>query len=126
MASAANVFPSGEESFPRSLFGRPTRKAYRAAVAQVIREVKARERLTNEALADMIGCHKDTVENAENEVGSLDPVTLLSIAYAYGEASIAPVRELYLCAPPLDRPSREERYRRVYAELGALEREETR
>lgn len=99
MASAANVFPSDEETLPRSLFGRPTRRAYRAAVADIVRTVKASERLTNEGLADRIGCHEDTVKNAENEVGSLDPVTLFGIAYEFGEEAIQPVRDLYLCAP---------------------------
>ena len=99
MASTPNVFPLGEERLPRSLFGRPTRKGYRAAVAEIIRLVKARHNLNNEGLADAIGCHKDTVSNAEDEVGNLDPVTLLNIAYAFGEEAIEPVRALYLCAP---------------------------
>lgn len=40
--------------------------------------------LTSEDMADRIGCHKDTVENAENETSSLEAVTLLNIAYIYG------------------------------------------
>jgi DNA-binding XRE family transcriptional regulator len=101
---APNVFPLAAESVPmtRSLFGRPTRRAYRAAVAQIIRDVKARHKLSNEALADEIGCHEDTVRNAENENGNLDPVTLLSIAYAFDEEAIDPVR--MLTAKPDARP----------------------
>jgi transcriptional regulator with XRE-family HTH domain len=100
MASRPNVLPlPSESSLPRSLFGRPAKGSYRAAVAQIIREVKARHKLSNERLAEILGCHGDTVSNAENENGDLAAVTLLSIAYAFGEEAIEPVRSLYLCAP---------------------------
>lgn len=102
--NAASVFSrevqsSEPETMPRSLFGRPTGRSYRAAVAQVIRDVKASKRLTNEALAEAIGCSESTVYNAENEHGDLAAVTLFNIAFAFGEEAIAPVRELYLCGP---------------------------
>jgi transcriptional regulator with XRE-family HTH domain len=98
MASVAKVFgengPARESS---SLFGRPVNGSYRRAVADCIRAVKARHGLTNVALADYLGCSKDTVANAENENGNLDAVTLLNIAFVFGEGAISPVRELYLC-----------------------------
>src|SRR5690349_4419812 len=122
MASDPKVFPLAEERLPRSLFGRPTRRGYRAAVSQIIRDIKARHKLTNEGLADEIGCHKDTVANAEEEVGNLDPVTLLNIGYAFGEEAIEPVRQLYLCRPaePL---TIEGRIARIRSDLAAIERE---
>lgn len=99
MASAANVFPSGEESFPRSLFGKPSRNAYRAAIKRIILDLKASKGLSDWELAEQIGCHKDTIENAQEMSSSLDVVTLLNVAYAFGEEAIDPVRALYLCAP---------------------------
>jgi transcriptional regulator with XRE-family HTH domain len=99
MASAANVFPSTEETFPRSLFGKPSRNAYRAAVKEIILNVQAAKKWSNLELADFLGCHKDTIDNVLEEASSLEVVTLLNIAYAFGEEAIAPVRNLYLCAP---------------------------
>lgn len=101
MASAASVLRPAPQSsdLPTSLFGRPTGRSYRTAVAQAIREIKARRKLSNERLAEEIGCSETTVYNAENENGDLAAVTLLSIAFRFGEEAIAPVRDLYLCAP---------------------------
>jgi len=100
MASAPNVLGDAPEtiSLPRSLFGRPSSRSYRAAVAQIIRNTKAVNRLSNERLGELLGCSEQTVANAENEVGDLTAVILFSLAYAFGEDAIDPVRELYLCA----------------------------
>lgn len=118
MATAANLYPRGEETFPGSLFGRPSRKSYRAAVKQVVLDVKARHGLSSEDLAEKIGVSKDTVDNAESETSSLEAVTLLNIAYFYGETVIDPVRQLYLCAPS-DRPTPAERIERANREIAA-------
>jgi DNA-binding XRE family transcriptional regulator len=101
MASAPNVLYPQAETFSRSLFGRPTGGSYRAAVAQVIRDVKARHKLSNERLAELIGCSEQTIANAETDraENNLNPVTLLNVAYVFGEDAIDPVRQLYLCAP---------------------------
>ena len=85
---------------PRSLFGSPTRSAYRSAIARIIRDLKAIHGLSNERLAERLRCSESTVFNAENENGNLEPVTLLTIAFEFGEEAIQPVRDLYLCAPP--------------------------
>lgn len=123
MASAANVFPTGKETFPRSLFGKPSRRSYRAAIKQIILDLKARRGLSDLELADLIGCHKDTIENAQDEACSLDVVTLLNIAYAFGEETIDPVRQLYLCAPPASDETIPEKRRRLLRELQSLEDE---
>jgi transcriptional regulator with XRE-family HTH domain len=125
MASAPNVLRQDTQSsepvtMPRSLFGSPTRAAYRAAVAQIIRDAKARNGLSNERLAERLRCSESTIFNAENENGNLDAVTLLTIAFEFGEETIAPVRNLYLCAPPSDETMTEKR-RRLIRELAALE-----
>jgi transcriptional regulator with XRE-family HTH domain len=105
---------------PRSLFGSPTRMAYRAAVAQIIRDAKACNGLSNERLAERLRCSESTIFNAENENGNLDAVTLLTIAFEFGEEAIAPVRNLYLCAPASDETTAEKR-RRLIRELASLE-----
>jgi transcriptional regulator with XRE-family HTH domain len=87
---------------PRSLFGCPTRCAYRTAIAQIIRELKVKHKLSNERLAERLRCSETTIFNAENENGNLDPVTLLTIPFEFGEEAIDPVRRLYLCAPVED------------------------
>jgi predicted transcriptional regulator len=120
MATRANVFPSGEETFPRSLFGGPSRRSYRAAIKEIILNVKARYGLSDWDLAERIGVHKDTIENAQEEVATLDVVTLLNIAWTFGEDAIAPVRALYLCAVREPETTAEKR-RRLIRELAALE-----
>lgn len=122
MATAANVFPPTKELFPRSLFDRPSSKSYRSAVASVVREVKARHGLNDERMAELVGCDKDTIRNAENEETNLNAVTLLSIAFAFGEEAIEPVRALYLYAPP-EEPTVADRCRRIRGELAAIENE---
>lgn len=128
MASAPNVLYRGPETFTRSLFGRPSSGSYKAAVAQMIRDVKAREKLSNERLAEIVGCSEQTIANAESERNdnNLNPVTLLNFAYAFGEDAIDPVRQLYLCAPaePLSAAKRLERAQQeIRAALADLERE---
>lgn len=127
MSTAPNVLrqaPQSSESdaFTRSLFGRPSGRSYRAAVAQVIREIKARKKLSNEALAEEIGCSESTVYNAERESGNLEAVTLLNIAYRFGEEAIAPVRELYLCAPAHPK-TLDDRFDDVQAAFNALRKD---
>jgi len=121
MASAANVLYSVPETFTRSLLGRPSSGSYRAAVSQMIREVKARHNLTNERLAEIVGCSEQTIANAEAEraENNLNPVTLLNFAYVFGEEAIEPVRSLYLCVP-VEKPSLLDRVDRAESELRAL------
>lgn len=124
MASAPNVLCDAPETFIRSLFGRPTSGSYRAAVSQIIREVKARHKLSNERLAELIGCSEQTIANAEGEraENNLNAVTLFSIAYAFGEEAIEPVRALYLCAPT-EQPTPATRLNRIEREINALRKE---
>jgi DNA-binding XRE family transcriptional regulator len=124
MATSAEVLCPQPETFSRSLFGRPSSSSYRNAVAQVIREVKARHKLSNERLAEIVGCSEQTIANAETEraENNLNPVTLLNLAYAFGEEAIDPVRQLYLCAP-VETPTAETRLNRIEREINALRKE---
>ncbi len=89
-----NVLPLDAPELP--LLERPRQKAFREAVAKVIRDVKSIHSLTNVELAEEIGCCADTVSNAENMNNDLSAVILLSIAWRFGEKAIDPVRGLYL------------------------------
>jgi uncharacterized protein (DUF433 family) len=117
-----NVYPIPKETFPGSLFGKPTRKGYRAAIKSIVLGIQAAKGWDDQELADFIGCGKETIENARTEAHSLDVLTLLNIAYAFGENAIQPVRDLYLCKPvePLGILDRVER---IEAEAAALRRQ---
>lgn len=83
--SCAGQAASSQSSEPSPLlFGRVTNRDYRAAVADMVREIKAEHRLSNERLAEIAGCSETTIFNAENENGNLDPVILLNIVLPHG------------------------------------------
>lgn len=103
------------------LFDPPRQKAFRAAVAKVIRDVKAAQSLSNVTLAEEIGCCADTISNAENENNDLSAVILLRIAYRFGESAIDPVRSLYLRR--YEQPKTlTERFDDALAEMAAIQR----
>lgn len=77
------------------LYDPPRQKTFRAAVAKIIRDVKAREGLSNVEFAEAIGCCADTIGNAENENNDLSGVTLLRIGFEFGEDAIGPALELF-------------------------------
>lgn len=104
------------------LYDRPRQKTYRAAIARVIREIKAREHLSNVELAEEIGCSPETISNAENENNDLSAVILLNLAFRFGEAAIDPVRELYLCRH-VDPPSLTDRFDEIERDIAALRKE---
>lgn len=72
------------------LFSRPREKDYRAAVAKIIRDLKAKHNLSNTELGEEIGCSGETIGNAENEHNNLNPVTLGNIRWRYGPAAVKP------------------------------------
>lgn len=82
---APNVLP---------IFDPPRKMSYRAAIAQVIRDLKSAHRLSNTKLADMLDCSDETISNAEHENSDLNAVTLLRIGYVFGEDIISPVLDL--------------------------------
>jgi hypothetical protein len=121
MASAPNIYPSGQETFPVSLFGRrPTRNLYRAAVKQVVLSIMGEHNLNAEEFAERIGVGEDTIKNAAKEANSLEAVTLLSIAFEFGEEAIDPVRALYLTKPP-EEPTKSDLIKRAVKLLSQAE-----
>jgi DNA-binding XRE family transcriptional regulator len=122
VASVANLPCDAPETFSRSLFGRPSRGSYLAAVTQIIREIKARHKLSNARLAEILGCAEQTIANADSDYpeNELKAVTLLNIAYAFGEEAIAPVRNLYLCSPA-DELTKDDHIRKAREHLNLAE-----
>jgi transcriptional regulator with XRE-family HTH domain len=120
VASQPSVIPYAKETFPRSLFGKPSRGTYRAAIKEVILNIQSARKWSDLELADFLGCHKDTIENAREQTSSLDVLTLLNLAYAFGEEAIAPVRNLYLCAPA-DQLTKNDHIRRAREHLNIAE-----
>jgi hypothetical protein len=119
-ANASSDFGSAT----KCLFGRPVGSAYRRAVSICLTTLKARTGLNNIELGEVLGCDEKTIRKALTaENGNLDVITLLNIAYAYGEEAIEPVRALYLCAAREPETTAEKR-KRLIRELAALEDEQ--
>ena len=128
MASLANVLrPDADQplnSVPApGLIGRIPNRDYRAKVAEVILDIRREYKLTQEELAEHLGVSETTVANAEKGLGNLDAVTMLNLGVLFGgERRLRPILALVNGNP--DTPTRKERFRRLHAEIDALEREE--
>lgn len=118
MASVANIYPTAEETFPSSLYGKPDKRSYRAAMKTVVLDLMARTGKNEEELAETLGVGEDTIKNAAKELHATEAVTLLKIAFLYGEEAIDPVRQLYLCAPPQSETN-QEKLKRLVRQLSA-------
>lgn len=92
--SAPNVL-GGEAIFNKNGACQIGNHAYRDAVAEIIRTVKFKHKLTNIQLADLVGCSDGTISNAENAHGSLDPNTLIRMANVFGPQIMQPIRDIY-------------------------------
>ena len=79
------------------IYDPPREKSFRAAIAQDLRDVRSKHRLSMDSMAEKIGCSAKTLQNVDRELHDLNPVTLLRIAYEFGEEAISNTRELYLC-----------------------------
>lgn len=104
------------------MFGPPRQKTFRDAVAKMLRDVMSKHDLKPVELAEEIGACKDALDNWLAGENDMKAVTLLRIAYEFGEDAIAPVRELYLCrhvAPP----TVEDHAKAIRHHLDAIERE---
>jgi transcriptional regulator with XRE-family HTH domain len=111
-----------QQSFGPSptLFGRVSNRDYRAAVAQTIRDLKAEKSLTNEQLAEKLGCSEGTVANAENENGNLDPVTMLNLGALFGgQQRISRILAL-INGSPDEPPTVADRLDRIEREAAAI------
>lgn len=114
-----------QQSFGPSpcLFGRVANRDYRTAVADTIRELKAEKGLTNERLAEKLGCSEGTIANAENENGNLDPVTMLNLGAMFGgERRIRRILAL-INGSPDEPPTIVDRLTRIEREAAAIRKE---
>lgn len=73
---------------------RPTTKSYQAAIKKIVLAVQKEHGLNDPELAERLGCSKGTVENARNERGCLNGVTLANVEFEFGTAAIDPFLEL--------------------------------
>ena len=71
-----------------------TQSSYRSAVAAIVNSLKAEFRESDQDMADRLGCSKATINNASNQRGNLDGVTLLRIGREYGLTRLGPVMHL--------------------------------
>lgn len=71
--------------------GKPTRNVYRERVAQIVRDLMAKHRLSKVAMAERLSCGVDTLDNVDKELTSLNAVTLLIIGYEFGMSELDPV-----------------------------------
>ena len=119
-----NEYPVNAKSISPSLFGKPNKRSIRAAVKQMILDVQASNGLSDEELAEIIGGCKETVTNWREEASTMNTEALLLFAYCFGEEAIAPVRNLYLYAPPQTDETPAMKVDRLYRELARAIQEE--
>lgn len=73
----------------------PTQKCLRAAVAQIIRDIQATHKESDQDTADRLGISVGTVRNARNEQTDLNALTIARIGAVYGAQALAPYNSLY-------------------------------
>lgn len=73
----------------------PTQKLLRQAVAKIIRRVQLDQELTDDDLADALGCSVGTVRNARNEHADLNAATIAKIGAKFGAEVLDPYAALY-------------------------------
>lgn len=69
----------------------PTETDYAAAVSAMVRSVQGTHDLTDKELADRVGCDAQTIANARNRKGKLNPVTLVRFDHEFGAGTVDPV-----------------------------------
>lgn len=72
----------------------PTESSYAAAVSAMVRAVQSAHDLTDKELAERVGCDAQTIANARNRKGKLNPVTLVRFDHEFGAGTIDPVMAL--------------------------------
>jgi transcriptional regulator with XRE-family HTH domain len=72
---------------------RATENSYRDAVKEIIDHIGAG--LTDQELADRIGCSAGTISHARNKKGNLSPVTLAHIGDEFGPEALQPYADLF-------------------------------
>jgi hypothetical protein len=69
---------------------RPTEKSYLDAVRDIILAVQAKHDLTDQELADRLGCSDGTIANARNRASKLGGPTLAALEHEFGPGAIDP------------------------------------
>jgi hypothetical protein len=104
-----------------SLFGAPGSNDCLAAISKAVLNARCNHNLTNEQLADGLGCCTGTIKNALSETSMMRTDTLLRFGYFFPE-EFAPVHALMTAAVP-EAPSVADRLERIETHLDAIRRE---
>lgn len=73
----------------------PNTADLRRAVAHIIRDVQREHHETDQATADRLGVHANTIASARNERSDLGALTIARIGAVYGAEALAPYNALY-------------------------------
>jgi hypothetical protein len=104
-----------------SLFGRPRSKDCLAAISKAVLRARSNHDLTNEQLANGLGCSTGTIKNALSESSMMRTDTLLRFGYFFPE-EFAPIQALMSGAVP-EAPTVADRLERIETHLDAIRRE---
>lgn len=73
----------------------PDTAQLRKAVAAIIRDIQRDHGETDQATADKLGVHKNTIASARNEQADLGALTIARIGAVYGPQAVEPYHALY-------------------------------
>lgn len=76
-------------------FALPDTASLRKAVGSIIRDIQREHKETDQATADKLGVHKNTIAAARNEERDLGALTIARIGAIYGPEAVAPYNALY-------------------------------
>jgi hypothetical protein len=76
-------------------FALPDTAQLRKAVAHIIRDIQREYGETDQATADKLGVHANTIASARNERSDLGALTIARIGAAYGPDALSPYSALY-------------------------------
>jgi hypothetical protein len=73
----------------------PNTAALRKSVASIIRDIQRDHCETDQATADRLGVHKNTIAAARNEQSDIGALTIARIGALYGPEAVQPYHALY-------------------------------
>jgi hypothetical protein len=114
MASQPNVLP---------FLDPPNQNILRDAIAKVVKKIQADKDLDDCELEEKLLCSDETLRNARNKKHTLSIVSVMRLAYFYGEDVIEPILAVARREYAPEPETISEKRRRLIRELQALEDE---
>jgi hypothetical protein len=114
MASAPSFLPFSDP---------PGQKSLRDAIARCVKKVQADHDLDDDELEEKLLCSDETLRNARNKKHTLGTVSIMRLAYFYGEDAIEPIMALTRRHYNPEPETTAEKRKRLIRELAALEEE---